>query len=163
MRIERLRSVHHSRQSEGRAYLWWTARSLEERTFTTERSGPGTTATQTIRPVGIVRLIGGGAIKSTDATYYTDAHLCLSLSSSSLPCRNHQSLCLVILSFSLVLSRHRGNVSYARYRPHLRNRPRTVPQGIVNLTINPLIPPPQVGYACLLRATNGSLFPSVFT
>ena len=66
--------------------------------------------------------------QASDAAYCTDAHLRFSLPSSSLPRRNHQSLRVVILSLCPELSRRRGNVSDARRRPHLRNRPRMVPQ-----------------------------------
>jgi hypothetical protein len=57
--------------------------------------------------------------QATNAAYCTDAHLRLCLPSSSLPCRNHQSLRLVILSLCPELSRHRGNVSDARRLPDL--------------------------------------------
>ena len=73
-----------------------------------------------LEPVmGIVRLNGGGCNQTVPAAYSTDAHLRLSLSSSSLPRRDHQSLRLVIFSLRPELPRCRRNVSDARCLPQL--------------------------------------------
>src|SRR5258705_7667365 len=58
----------------------------------------------------------------------TDAHLRLSLSSSSLPRRDYQSLRLVIFSLRLELPRCRRNVTDARCVPQLRDCSGMVPQ-----------------------------------
>jgi hypothetical protein len=51
--------------------------------------------------------------------YSKDAHLCLSLTSSSLPRRDYQSLRLVIFPLRTELPRRRRNVSDARRLPQL--------------------------------------------
>ena len=68
---------------------------------------------------GIVRLNSGGCNQTVPAAYFTDAHLRLSLSSSSLPRRDYQSLRLVIFSLRPELPRCRRNVSDARCLPQL--------------------------------------------
>src|SRR5258708_2009555 len=72
---------------------------------------------------GIFRLTGIRCNQTIPPAYPTDAHLRLSLPSSSLPRRDHQSLRLVIFSLPPELPRCRGNVSDARRRAHLRNCP----------------------------------------
>ena len=59
---------------------------------------------------------------SCQSAYCSDEATRISLSSTSLPCRNHQSLRLVVFSFFLELSRRLRNVSDAWRPPHLRNR-----------------------------------------
>src|SRR5258705_3958957 len=58
----------------------------------------------------------------------TDAHLRLSLSPSSLPRRDYQSLRLVIFALRLELPRCRRNVTDARCVPQLRDCAGMVPQ-----------------------------------
>ena len=61
--------------------------------------------------IGIVRLKGGGCNQAVHAAYCMDAPLRLSLPSSSLPSRDHQSQRLVVFSLRPQLSRFRRNVS----------------------------------------------------
>jgi len=63
---------------------------------------------------GIVRLNGGRCNRTVPAAYSADAHLRLSLLSSSLPRRDYQSLRLVIFSLRLELPRCRRNVVFLK-------------------------------------------------
>src|SRR5882672_2218886 len=84
-------------------------------------------ALRLILPHGIVRLNGRTCNQTVHAAYSTDA-LCLTLRSSSLSCRDHQSLRLAIFSLRPQLPRCRRNVSDARRFTHIRNSQRMVPQ-----------------------------------